>query len=130
MKITAPTGTMHQVVYWHRDLPPLTADICGEDVVEATSPRVTGTLSHRDDAWERCYEQLIDRARITIEQEVARRGGDYAHVKDDLIDTRHDDAKGETWLYGRFRYVCFREQRRGTGVAPEEVDPRISAGKP
>lgn len=100
---------MNKVVYWHRDLPPLSAEICGEEVVEATSARVTGSLSHRDDAWERCYANLMERARITIEQEVARRHGHYAHVKDELIDTRHDEAKGETWLYGRFRYVLYTE---------------------
>ena len=35
-----------QRVYWHRDLPPLNADIMGEHVLEATSGRVRGTLAH------------------------------------------------------------------------------------
>ena len=100
---------MKTIVYWHRDLPPLSADVCGEDVVEAVSRRVSGSLSHRDEAWDRCYADLMERARVTLEQEVTRRGGHYAHVKDELIDTRHDEAKGETWLYGRFRYVLYRE---------------------
>jgi hypothetical protein len=51
----------------------------------------------------------MDHARQTIEQEVARRDGDYAHVKDEAIDARHDDATGEMWLYGRFRYVLYKE---------------------
>ena len=29
-------------VYWHRELPPLNADIMGEHVLEATSGRVRG----------------------------------------------------------------------------------------
>ena len=98
-----------KVVYWHLDLPPLTADVCSDDVVEARSGRVAGTLSHRDDAWERCYADLMVHAATTIAQEVTRRGGDYAHVKDEVIDTRHDDATGETWLYGRFTYVMYKE---------------------
>ncbi|HYT67785.1 MAG TPA: hypothetical protein VEL51_15255 [Vicinamibacterales bacterium] len=105
---TTPT-TSRKVVYWHQDLPPLSADVCGADVVEARSHRVTGSLSRRDDAWERCHADLMDRARVTLEQEVARRGGDYARVKDERIDTRRDEAKDETWLYGRFRYVLYRE---------------------
>ena len=104
-----PAAAGRKVVYWHLDLPPLTAEVCGDDVVEAHSRRVAGNLSHRDDAWERCYADLMAHAASSIEQEVIRRGGDYAHVKDELIDTRHDDAKGETWLYGRFTYVMYKE---------------------
>ena len=104
-----PAATTQQMVYWHRELPPLTADVCGEDVIEAKSQRVSGSLSHRDDAWDKCYADLIAQAQTLLEQEVARRGAHYAHIKDEFIDPRHDDAKGETWLYGRFRYVFYRE---------------------
>ena len=107
----ATTETARKIVYWHMDLPPLSADVCGEDTIEARSGRVPGSLSHRDDAWERCYGDLIEHARGTIEQEVARRGGDYAHVKDEVIEAKHDDAKGETWLAGRFRYALYKEPR-------------------
>jgi hypothetical protein len=107
--MTVTVDTARKVVYWHLDLPPLSADVCGDDTIEATSHRVPASLSHRDDAWDRCYKDLMDQARVTLEQEVARRGGDYAHVKDELIDTRHNEAKGEIWLYGRFRYVMYRE---------------------
>ena len=103
------TTTSAKVVYWHRELPPLSAEVGGNDVVEAVSPRVKGSLSHRDDAWERCYADLIERARVRIEQETARRGAAYAHVKDEEISARHDDASGETWLYGRFGYVFYRK---------------------
>lgn len=43
------------------------------------------------------------------EEEVVRAGGHYAHIHDESIDVRHDEAKGETWLYGRFRYVLYRK---------------------
>ena len=107
--MAASNVTAPKIVYWHRDLPPLSADVVGEDTVEATSDRVPGSLSHRDDAWLRCYQGLMDHARARIEQEVARLGGHYAHVHDESIDIRHDEAKGEAWLYGRFEYVLYRE---------------------
>jgi len=100
------------VVYWHRDLPPVTAEVMDDHVVEAQSGRVMGTLSHRDELWDRCYEELMTAARARIEQEVRRLGGDYAHVHDESIDSRHDDATGETWLHGRFSYVLYRETKK------------------
>jgi hypothetical protein len=103
------TDTLQTIVYWHRALPPLSADVVGEDVVEATSQRVQGSLSHRDDAWLLCYQDLLEQARIRLEQEVARRGGHYAHVHDESIHIRRDEARGETWLHGRFQYVLYRE---------------------
>lgn len=97
-----------KVVYWHRDLPPIDAEIAGEHTVEAVSRRVPGTLAHRDELWQECYDDLMEQARLRIEQEVARLGGDYAHVLDEAIDSRRDDVKGETWLRGRFSYVMYR----------------------
>jgi hypothetical protein len=97
-----------QIVYWHRELPPVAADVIDEHVVEATSGRVSGTLSHRDELWEQCYRELMAQARARIEQEVARLGGHYAHVLDESIDSKHDDATGEAWLHGRFSYVLYR----------------------
>jgi hypothetical protein len=38
-------------VYWHRELPPIDAEIIAEHVVEANSSRVLGTLAHRDELW-------------------------------------------------------------------------------
>jgi hypothetical protein len=98
-----------QFVYWHRELPPLTSEVIGDDIIEATSARVSAHLWNRDDAWERCYADLIERARVRLEQEGSRRGGDCVHVKDERIEPRRDEATGETWLYGRFRYVLYRE---------------------
>jgi hypothetical protein len=107
----APTSQREpaaKVVYWHRDLPPIEAEIAGEHTVEAASRHVPGTIAHRDDLWRECYDDLMQQARLRIEQEVARLGGDYAHVLDESIDTRRDDVKGETWLRGRFSYVLYR----------------------
>lgn len=110
----APVETGHKTVYWRQELPPLSADVVGEDTVEATSCRVQGSLSHRDDAWDHCYHDLMERTRVRLEQEVTRLGGHYAHVRDEVIDIRHDEAKGEAWLYGRFQYVLYREPGRAS----------------
>ena len=95
-------------VYWHRELPPLRAEFIGEHVVEAVSGRVPSTLSHRDEIWDRCYAELMDAAQARLTQEIARLGGDCAHVLSETIDTRHDDRSGETWLRGRFIYMLYR----------------------
>jgi hypothetical protein len=97
-----------KVVYWHRDLPPLKSDLLGEHTVEANSSRVPGTLAHRDELWDRCYGELMASAEHRLIQEVARLGGDYAHVFDEALDPKHDDAAGEAWLHGRFTYMLYR----------------------
>jgi hypothetical protein len=97
-----------QIVYWHRDLPPLDAELVAEHTVEADSSRVAGTLAHRDELWDRCYMELMTVSASRLAQEVARLGGDYAHVHDEAITPKHDDAAGEAWLHGRFTYVLYR----------------------
>ena len=104
---THPQDTTRKI-YWHRELPPLRADVIGEHVVEAVSNRVPSTLSHRDDLWDRCYGELMDAAQARLTQEIARLGGDCAHVLREAVDTRHDDTTGEMWLRGRFTYVLYR----------------------
>jgi|SRR5579872_2668571 len=99
----------NSIIYWHRELPPPDAEPMGEHVVEATSARVPGTLAHRDELWERYYEDLMAQARIRIEQEIVRLGGSCAHVLDESVDSRHDAATGESWLHGRFTYMLYRE---------------------
>lgn len=94
-----------QVTYWHRDLPPIDAIILGEHTVEAVSKRVTGTFAHRDRLWNECYDDLMTRTESRLGQEVERLGGHYAHVLQESIDSRHDDATGESWLHGRFTYT-------------------------
>ena len=107
-----------KVVYWHRELPPLEADLVAEHTVEATSSRVAGTIAHRDQLWDRCYRELMAAADRRLTQEVARLGGDFAHVLDETIDPRHDVVTGEAWLHGRFNYMLYRRPRRAAGTAP------------
>jgi hypothetical protein len=97
------------IIYWHRELPPFEAEAMGEHTVEAASERVPGTLAHRDELWDRCYEDLMAKARIRLGQEVARLGGNYAHVLNECVDSKHDDTTGETWLHGRFAYMLYRQ---------------------
>jgi hypothetical protein len=85
----------------------------GEHTVEATSCRVLGTLAHRDELWDRCYDDLMNRASERLKQEIERLGGHYAHVLDESIDSRRDDASGETWLHGFFTYALYRKTDRG-----------------
>ena len=97
-----------KIVYWHRELPPLEADLVAEHTVEAASGRVHGTIAHRDELWDRCYRELMAAADLRLTQEVARLGGDFAHVHDEEIDPKHDAVTGETWLHGRFSYMLYR----------------------
>jgi limonene-1,2-epoxide hydrolase len=85
----------------------------GEHTVEASSERIEGTLAHRDELWDRCYQSLMSNASQRLEQEVARLGGDCAHVLDESVDSRHDDAMGEAWLRGVFTYMLYCRPRHG-----------------
>jgi len=99
-------------IYWHREWPPLDVDgeTIGEQIVEATSRRVpgTGTLAHRDELWDQCYEELRAQARDRLLQEVRRLGGTCAYVLGESIDSRHDAVSGDLWLYGCFTCVVCR----------------------
>jgi hypothetical protein len=105
MTASAPSAG---IVFWHRELPPLQAEPIGEHTVEAVSQRVPGTLAHRDEVWDQCYTDLMARTHARLDQEIARLGGDFAHVLHESVDSRHDDARGEAWLRGRFTYVLYR----------------------
>ena len=96
------------VVFWHRELPPLQAEAIGEHVLEATSQHVPGTLAHRDEIWDQCYADLMAQTRLRLRQEIDRLGGDFAHVLRESVDSRHDEARGEAWLRGRFTYMLYR----------------------
>ena len=95
-------------VYWHRQLPPLTAECLGEHTVEADSERVAGGFVHGDGVWGRSYDDLMTRTAARLLQEIARLGGDYAHVHDESIAPKHDAATGQSWLHGRFTYMLYR----------------------
>ena len=99
------------IVYWHRELPPPDAEPMGEHVVEATSARVASTLAHRDELWDRYYKDLMAQARVRLEQEIMRLGGNCAHVLDESVDSRHDDVTGESWLHGTFTYMLYRQPK-------------------
>ena len=106
-KSSVPPPT--KIVFWHRELPPLDGDVIGEHTVEATSLRVPGTIAHRDELWAQCYESLLAEASTRLSQEVARLGGHYAHVLDEAIDSRRNEASGEAWLHGRFTYALLKK---------------------
>lgn len=97
-----------KVIYWHRELPPFDAELMGEYTMEATSHRVPGTLAHRDEVWDRCYDDLMTQTSFRLEQEVVRLGGHCAHILNESIDSRHDEVRGETWLHGCFTYSLYR----------------------
>lgn len=106
--MTASHDNKAPIVYWHRDLPPVAADLMAEHTVEASSGRVPGTLAHRDELWDQCYRELMTNATDRLVEEVARLGGHYAHVHEETISPRRDDAAGEAWLHGRFTYRLYR----------------------
>jgi len=97
-----------KIVYWHRDLSPLDAEPIAEHTVEADSGRVAGTLAHRDELWDRCYQELMANTETRLVGEVARLGGHYAHVHHEAVEPKHDDAAGEAWLHGCFTYMLYR----------------------
>lgn len=127
MNATPPTANPptddrnEKVVYWHRELPPLEAELVAEHTVEATSSRVPGTIAHRDELWDRCYRELMAAADHRLTQEVTRLGGDFAHVHDEVIDPRRDDITGEAWLHGRFSYMLYRRPRLSTASVDSEI---------
>ena len=97
-----------KVVYWHRELPPLDAEPIGEHIVEATSGRIPGSLARHDDLWRQCERELMANTEERLREEVARLGGRYAHVLEEVIEPRHDHVAGQTWLRGRFTYTLYR----------------------
>ena len=114
-----------KIVYWHCDLPPLDAELLAEHTVEANSSRIPGTIAHHDDMWDRCYRELMTTAERRVAQEVARLGGDFAHIHDEELDPKHDEAAGEAWLHGRFRYMLYRRPlaSRRKNVPPKQTRP-------
>jgi hypothetical protein len=101
-------GSNGKRVYWHGELPPLEAEMVGEHVVEATSGRVSGSLAHGGELWDRAYHELMENADTRMKQEIERLAGRYAHVLDESIDSRRDEVTGEAWLRGVFTYALYR----------------------
>lgn len=103
-----PDDGKTKIVYWHRELPPLDAELMAEHTVEANSSRVPGTIAHHDELWNQCYRELMVAAERRLVQEVKRLRGHFAHVHDEAIDPKRDDTAGEAWLHGRFSYMLYR----------------------
>lgn len=96
------------MVYWRRDLPPLSEQIEGEHELVATSEHVHASWADRDALWGRCYRSLTERAEARLAQEVERLGGSCAHVLDEQVTSKTDDAAGTMCLVGVYRYVLYR----------------------
>ncbi len=107
-RIGSVTEPPSQVIYWHRELPPIDATALGEHTVEATSHRVPDTIARREELWNRSEDELMTQTRERLAEEIARLGGRYAHVLGESIGTRHDAVTGEAWLHGRFTYMLYR----------------------
>ena len=107
-----PPQDSGKVIYWHRDLPPLDGEILHEHVIEATSGRVSGSIDRYGDLWGQCHAALMQHTSDRLAQEIARLGGDFAHVLDEHIESHRDDVTNESWLKGRFNYVLYRAPRR------------------
>ena len=118
-------GVEDKIVYWHRELPPIDADLVAEHTVEASSSRVPGTIAHRDELWDQCYRELMAIAERRLVQEVARFAGDFAHVHEEAIDPKHDDTTGEAWLHGRFSYMLYRRPQAPSHAAPPVSDKDV-----
>ena len=113
-----PDNDPGKIVDRHRELPPLEAELVAEHTLEATSGRVTGTIGHRDELWDRCYQEPMANTEVRLAQEIARFGGHYAHVHDEFIDIRRDDAAGDAWLHGRFGKMLYPSARGLTLQTP------------
>jgi hypothetical protein len=104
----ATVGETTKIVYWHRELPPPDAEPLEEHHVEATSDRISGTIAHREELWDECRAQLARHAEVRLKQEVARLGGRYAHVLNELVEVKRDSRTNQAWLYGLYTYMLFR----------------------
>jgi hypothetical protein len=54
-------GNPDKVIYWHRELPHVDAAPLEKQTAEAASVRVCGALEHRNELWQRCYDDLMTR---------------------------------------------------------------------
>ena len=117
--MTASHDNKATIVYWHRELPPLDAELVAEHTVEASSSRVPGTLAHRDELWDQCYRELMTNTKNRLVEEVARLGGHYAHV--------HDEAIGPSMTTPRARPRCMAVSRTCCTAGPRRLR-RPSAG--
>ena len=121
MHSVMPAALDRTIVYWHRELPPRDAEPIGAHTIDAASTRVPDTVAHRGDLWNQCYRELMERVHERMAEEIARLGGDCAHVLSENIAPRHDDRTGEAWMYGRFDYELYRRGSGRHAVAPADA---------
>ncbi len=98
---------MAKIIYWRRELPPLSEQIEGEHEVDATSPAMHYDFGARDTLWGRCYPLLLEAAEVRIAQEVERLGGSCAHIVDETVTVKLDDAAATFALRGAFRFIMY-----------------------
>lgn len=98
---------MDKIIYWRRELPPLSEQVEGEHELAADSDHVHVSWADRDALWGRCYESLMLHARERLTQEVTRLGGSCAHVLQESITTKHDPITDEFWLAGMFHFLVY-----------------------
>ena len=98
-----------KIVYFRRELPPLSETVEAEHVVEADSPHVP-LSAHPDEVWTQCSDALTAEVVRRIEQEVQRQGGSCAHVVDEAIEPHHDYTTSTMWQRGRYSYVLYRHE--------------------
>jgi hypothetical protein len=55
-------------IYWHRELPPLEAEMLGEHVLEAMSSRVPSSLARDGELWNRAYHELMENTQTRMAQ--------------------------------------------------------------
>lgn len=106
--MSSSRDTAPKFVFWHEELPPLDGEAIQENAIEAVSDRVSGFIDRHGELWHRCYDTLMEHTELRLEQEIKRLGGHFAHVLDEHVDSKRDDATGESWLHGRFSYVLYR----------------------
>jgi hypothetical protein len=94
-------------VYWHRHLPPLSAEVEAGHWVEAESSRVSQRFGERHAQWDRFYQDLKLAAEQRIADELDRTGGWCARVADEDVQSKMNDRDGTYWLVGRFTYVQY-----------------------
>jgi len=98
----------HSRIYWHRDLPPLDAELMGEHSVDATSAPVDYHFDQRDELWGRCAPSLREQLTARLDAEIDRLGGACAHVLEEDVTPHVDHPTGKYWLVGRVRYTLYR----------------------
>jgi hypothetical protein len=104
-------AALEKRVYWHRELPPLLAELEKEHVIEADSQRVVARFGVRDEAWGRCYADLKRAAEQRIAEELDRTRGWCARVADEDIHSKVNDRDGTYWLAGRFTYLQYNRPK-------------------